>query len=124
MAARISASWRPRAARIASGWCSQRAVLPSMSVNRKVTVPLGRLAMGTPQHRYDAASVHPSGHAGCRWPRRSGATADLAKASAHQRAVRGADPVEPAALKLDAVHQQLAAAQELDVRGAAASTHE
>src|SRR4051812_1581324 len=45
MVARSSASWRARAARIASGWCSQRVVLPSISVKRNVTVPLGRSAM-------------------------------------------------------------------------------
>src|SRR5829696_1915110 len=46
MAARSSASWRARAPCIAAGCSSQRRVLPSMSVNRKVTVPVGRPAMG------------------------------------------------------------------------------
>jgi hypothetical protein len=35
-------SWRSRATRIASGYCSQSRVDPSISVNRNVTVPLGR----------------------------------------------------------------------------------
>ena len=42
--------WQPpggaRAACIASWCCSQRVVEPSMSVNRKVTVPVGKSAMG------------------------------------------------------------------------------
>ena len=42
-----------RAVPIASGWCSQRVVLPSMSVNRNVTVPLGSSAMLTLRYRYD-----------------------------------------------------------------------
>ena len=33
--------WRARMAGIASGYCSHSRVLPSMSVNRKVTVPPG-----------------------------------------------------------------------------------
>src|SRR5436309_3184 len=36
------ASWRARAVRIASGCSSQSRLLPSISVNRKVTVPVGR----------------------------------------------------------------------------------
>src|SRR6266542_5158802 len=36
-----SASCRAEAALIASGCCSQRRVLPSISVKRKVTVPVG-----------------------------------------------------------------------------------
>jgi hypothetical protein len=42
------ASWRASAACIASESRSQRAVLPSMSVRRNVTVPLGSSAMRTP----------------------------------------------------------------------------
>src|SRR5215470_8191852 len=41
MACRTSTSWRARAVRIASCCASQRRVLPSTSVNRNVTVPLG-----------------------------------------------------------------------------------
>src|SRR5579862_9882458 len=41
-ACRRRASWRARAARIASGCSSQSRVLPSMSVKRKVTVPVGQ----------------------------------------------------------------------------------
>jgi TM2 domain-containing membrane protein YozV len=37
-------SWRASAGRIASGVCSHNCVLPSISVNRNVTVPLGRAA--------------------------------------------------------------------------------
>src|SRR4051794_8518287 len=43
MACRIRASWRERAACICRGNCSQRFVEPSISVNKNVTVPLGRL---------------------------------------------------------------------------------
>src|SRR5579859_6107226 len=32
-----------------SGYCSQRCVLPSMSVKRKVTVPVGGVDMGVPR---------------------------------------------------------------------------
>src|SRR5688500_5201246 len=39
----MRASWRARAARIAPGWRSQSRVLPSMSVKRNVTVPVGWL---------------------------------------------------------------------------------
>src|SRR5437764_15477125 len=42
---RKRASWRARAVRIASGCCSQRVVLPSISVKRNVTLPVGRLGM-------------------------------------------------------------------------------
>src|SRR5690349_7623191 len=41
----MMASWRTSACRIASGCCSQSHVLPSTSVNRKVTVPLGSSAI-------------------------------------------------------------------------------
>src|SRR5207248_3333222 len=44
--AAAKASWRVRAARIVSGCCSQRRVLPSISVKRKVTVPIGRSGIG------------------------------------------------------------------------------
>src|SRR5690348_1512891 len=37
------ASWRSTAAFITSGWASQRFVLPSMSVYRNVTVPVGKV---------------------------------------------------------------------------------
>src|SRR5262245_42917467 len=47
MAPRSRASCRASAACIASGCCSQRRVLPSMSLNRKVTVPLGTFALCT-----------------------------------------------------------------------------
>jgi hypothetical protein len=40
-----SAMWRATAVCMAARSRSQRAVLPSMSVKRKVTVPLGRLGM-------------------------------------------------------------------------------
>ena len=42
---RSMASWRASAAGIAWGCRSHSAVLPSMSVNRKVTVPLGKRAV-------------------------------------------------------------------------------
>ncbi len=38
-------SWQRRAARMASGLLSQSLVEPSMSVNRKVTVPVGGSAI-------------------------------------------------------------------------------
>src|SRR5579859_8156942 len=38
----MSWSWRASAARIPAGWSSQSRVLPSTSVKRKVTVPVGR----------------------------------------------------------------------------------
>src|SRR6266545_4835847 len=39
---RMIASWRASAVVMAWGCCSHRRVLPSISVNKKVTVPLGR----------------------------------------------------------------------------------
>src|SRR5438552_2939277 len=42
MACRRIASWRSTAAFIASGWCSERLVLLSISVKRKATVPIDR----------------------------------------------------------------------------------
>jgi hypothetical protein len=41
MTSRSKASWRASASLIASGCCSQSVVLPSISVNRKETVPVG-----------------------------------------------------------------------------------
>jgi hypothetical protein len=46
MAESRSARWRWTAFAIAARSRSQSAVLPSMSVNRNVTVPVGRLAIG------------------------------------------------------------------------------
>jgi hypothetical protein len=45
IASRRMASWRASALCIASGWRSQRGVLSSRSVKRKVIVPAGRSAM-------------------------------------------------------------------------------
>jgi hypothetical protein len=45
MAVRSSASWRTSAEDIASRWCSHRRVEPSMSVKRKVSVPVGNVVM-------------------------------------------------------------------------------
>src|SRR5262245_45116060 len=45
MAARRSASWRAKAMRIMSGCSSHKRVEPSMSVKRKVMVPLGMSIM-------------------------------------------------------------------------------
>src|SRR5690242_18120162 len=41
MMSRKSWSWRATARCIAAGYCSQRLVLPSISVKRKVMVPVG-----------------------------------------------------------------------------------
>src|SRR3954464_2015537 len=54
MAERRRSSWRARAARICSGCCSQREVEPSMSVKRKVTVPLGSSGIGKLHGGYKA----------------------------------------------------------------------
>src|SRR5215467_2009368 len=42
MASRSSALWRASAGSMVPGLCAQSLVLPSMSVKRNVTVPLGR----------------------------------------------------------------------------------
>src|SRR5690349_18134691 len=52
MIRQMRASWRARARCITSGCCSQRRVLPSMSVNKKVIVPIGGSAMGNCWGRY------------------------------------------------------------------------
>src|SRR5688572_16044270 len=44
-----SSSWRASAPRIGSGASSQSAVLPSTSVRRKVTVPVGSFAIPRPR---------------------------------------------------------------------------
>ena len=49
IAVRISASWRANARPIASRSRSQRTVLPSISENRNVTVPVGRAEAGGPE---------------------------------------------------------------------------
>jgi hypothetical protein len=48
MASRRILSWRANACAICRGWSCHRAVLPSTSVKRNVTVPLGR-ASATPR---------------------------------------------------------------------------
>src|SRR5215210_6836674 len=45
-----SAKWRTMAVRMATESCSQRRVLPSTSVNRNVTVPLGKSRIESPGH--------------------------------------------------------------------------
>src|ERR671933_2848764 len=50
MARRRIASWRAKAGCIARACVSQRLVLPSMSLNRKVTVPVGKLVTGGLSH--------------------------------------------------------------------------
>src|ERR671911_2883533 len=51
MASSSNARWRSTAIAIAAGSRSQSAVLPSMSVKRKVTVPEGRSGIGAPRSR-------------------------------------------------------------------------
>src|SRR6266567_7301394 len=68
MVSRISASCRAKATRISSGCASHSFVLPSMSVNRKVTVPVGNresvrgvggIALGA---EFTRGKTHSAGH--------------------------------------------------------------
>src|SRR5579871_2132631 len=66
MACRSTASCRARAERIASGYCSHSLVLPSISVNRNVTVPLGRsIALLLPPGRRDIRRTADAGVFAC-----------------------------------------------------------
>src|SRR5687768_14378350 len=55
------------AARVATESCSQRRVLPSTSVNRKVTVPLGKSRIETPGHRFSSTRLGDSARDANTW---------------------------------------------------------
>ena len=83
---RSRASWWARACCMAAGCCSQRVVLPSMSVNRKVTVPVGK-GGGGPAAGGPAAGARPA--------RRPAAGARAAPCPLHQGRVVGGGHVQP-----------------------------
>src|SRR5579862_8782985 len=57
MAARRRASWRERARHIVSGCSSQSLVEPSISVKRKVSVPVGRFMTGSNDRQVGCSSL-------------------------------------------------------------------
>jgi hypothetical protein len=94
---RISSSCRASAVRIVSGCASHNLVLPSMSVNRKVTVPVGasnsvepieRMAVGIGFTRREAHSARRARHTQpARSPRDGNRPVAIAKVKRHRVAM-------------------------------------
>src|SRR5215210_4609414 len=69
MASSRSTKWRSMVARMATESCSQRRVLPSTSVNRKVTVPLGKSCIKTLGNRSSSTRLGDFAHDANTWHR-------------------------------------------------------
>src|SRR6266508_3360811 len=99
-------SWRARAAGIAWGWRSHKRVLPSISVNRNVTVPRGSGVAGRGSEAYGHALGHLPGraaHVGLDFPDRLRRAADPPRQVALGQIERSAPPPQPVAERVGLV---------------------